>query len=442
MAGQPLSQRVKRFLPASLLGRSLLIIVSPLILLQVVSALIFFETHWDKITQRLARSVAGDIASVITLMQHFPEPADRRWIFDLAAVHMDFNIEFLPSQILPNRRAEPSGLLAETLAEAITSYTGRPVLIDSESLDRDVRIQMQLKDGILNILTPRKRLFSSTTYVFVIWMVGTSLILFAVAMIFMRNQVKPIRRLADAADNFGKGRDVDKFKPEGAKEVRQAAAAFLAMRARILRQIGQRTDMLSGVSHDLRTPLTRMKLQLEMLGKSDDIEALKQDILEMEHMLDGYLAFARGEGGEQSSDCNLRELLEDVMSAARRNGGQIDLHIEGEIQLPLRQNGFRRCVTNLVENALRYASHVSVRAGVRDGAVEIVVDDDGPGIPLEKRAEVFKPFFRIEGSRNPGTGGVGLGLTIARDSVQSHGGDIYLEDSPLGGLRVRIRLPL
>ncbi len=439
---QPLSLIVKRFLPTSLLGRSLLIIVTPLVLLQVVSAVIFFETHWDKITLRLARSVAGDVAMVISLMRQFPEESDRDWIFNLAADHMEFQASYLPGKILPNRPQAVSGLLDEMLAEALESYLGRPYVVDSDTYERDVLIEVQLKDGILHVLMPRKRLFSSTTYVFVIWMVGTSLILFAVAMIFMRNQVKPIRRLADAADNFGKGRDVESFKPEGAREVRQAAAAFLAMRSRILRQIGQRTDMLSGVSHDLRTPLTRMKLQLEMLGKGDDIDALKQDVSEMEHMLEGYLAFARGEGGEQPVETSLTALLEDAAAAAKRRGGQIDLHVEGEIKLPLRPNGFRRCITNLVENALRYATHVSVRAGVRTDAVEVVVDDDGPGIPEEKRSDVFKPFFRLEGSRNPGTGGVGLGLTIARDSVQGHGGEIYLEDSPLGGLRVRVKLPL
>ncbi len=442
MAGQPLSLRIKRFLPKSLLGRSLLIIVTPLVLLQVVAALIFFESHWDKVTERLARSVAGDTAAIISLMRQFPTPEDRTWIFGIAANHMEFAVQFDENRILPNKVPEPQGLLEEMLAESLQSHVSRPFVIDTESVDRRVRFDVQLADGVLSIETTRKRLFSSTTYVFVIWMVGTSLILFAVAMIFMRNQVKPIKRLATAADDFGKGRDGDFFKPEGATEVRQAASAFMAMRDRIQRQISQRTDMLSGVSHDLRTPLTRMKLQLEMLGQSEDMVYLKDDIAEMERMLEGYLAFARGEGGETPVVTDLSGLLHDIAEQARRRDARIDLHTEGRIDLTLKPNSFRRCVTNLVENAMRFAEHISIRAGVRGDGVDIVIDDDGPGIPEQQREEVFRPFFRLESSRNPGTGGVGLGLSIALDSVRSHGGEIRLENSPMGGLRARIRLPI
>lgn len=437
-----MSQIVKRILPKSLLGRSLLIIVTPLVLLQVVAALIFFESHWDKITYRLARTVAGDTATIVSLMRRFPTPEDRLWIFELAARNMEFRTLFEDGKVLPNKRPAPDGLLEEGLSESLAGFINLPFAIDTHSLDRDVVIQVQLADGVLHIETTRKRLFSSTTYVFVIWMVGTSLILFAVAMVFMRNQVKPIRRLATAADDFGKGRDIEHFKLEGATEVRQAAAAFVAMRDRIQRQISQRTDMLSGVSHDLRTPLTRMKLQLEMLGDDEGARDLKGDISEMERMLEGYLAFARGEGGEMPIETDMSALLEDVAAQARRRGARIDLHCEGRIDAKLKVDAFRRCVTNLVENARRYAEHISIRAGVRGDGIEIVIDDDGPGIPEEKRVDAFRPFYRVDPSRNPGTGGVGLGLTIARDAVQSHGGDIQLLDSPMGGLRVRIRLPL
>ncbi len=442
MAGQPLSLRIKRFLPKSLLGRSLLIIVSPLILLQVVAALIFFESHWDKVTERLARSVAGDAAMIISLMRQYPEPENRFWIFEMADRHMEFDVRFEKDRILPNEPRPPRGLLEVSLTDALISYVNKPFVIDTESTEDNVRFEIQLVDGVLAIETTRKRLFSSTTYVFVIWMIGTSLILFAVAMAFMRNQVKPIRRLATAADDFGKGRDGDFFKPEGATEVRQAAAAFMAMRDRIQRQISQRTDMLSGVSHDIRTPLTRMKLQLEMLGKDEDHEKLKEDISEMERMLDGYLAFARGEGGETPIPTDLSALLHEVAEQARRHDARIDLHTEGRIDVTLRPNSFKRCITNLVENAMRFAEHISIRAGVRGDGIEVVIDDDGPGIPEDQREEVFRPFYRLESSRNPGTGGVGLGLSIVLDSVRSHGGGITLEDSPMGGLRVRIRLPI
>ncbi len=442
MARQPLSQAVKRFLPKSLLGRSLLIIVTPLILLQLVSAMIFFETHWDKVTLRLAKSVAGDIAAVVTLLRQFPEPENRPWISRMASRHMEFQLEFDEDRILPNKPPQPDGLLEEMLAASLKSFVSKPFTLDTTSLDRYVVIDVQLANGVLRVTTTRKRLFSSTTYVFVIWMVGTSLILFAVAMMFMRNQVKPIRRLANAADDFGKGRELPDFKLEGATEVRQAASAFIDMRDRIQRQINQRTDMLSGVSHDLRTPLTRMKLQLEMSSGDDSTDALKSDIAEMERMLEGYLAFARGEGGEPPIMTDLSMLLQDVADGARRNNARIDLHTEGRIDVTLRPNSFGRCITNLVENANRYAEHISIRAGVRDDGVEIVIDDDGPGIPEAQREEVFRPFYRLETSRNPGTGGVGLGLSIAQDSVRTHGGEITLEDSPMGGLRARIRLPI
>ena len=268
------------------------------------------------------------------------------------------------------------------------------------------------------------------------------MILFGVAVIFMRNQVRPIRRLAAAADEFGKGRDAPRFKPEGATEVRQAASAFISMRDRIQAQITQRTKMLAGVSHDLRTPLTRMKLQLEMAEKPDDMEDLKRDIAEMEHMLEGYLAFARGEGDEQPRSTNISSMLSDVVESAKRKGAEVDLHTEGDIILPVRPNAFKRCIINLVDNADRYATHVSVRAGKRGEAIEVTIDDDGPGIPKDKFEDVFKPFFRLDESRNQVTGGVGLGLTIARDVVRGHGGEISLDVSPLGGLRARLTLPI
>ena len=438
----PMTATIKRFLPTSLLGRSLMIIVTPLVILQLVSAAIFYETHWDKVTLKLARGVVGDIATVISLLRLSPGPENRDWIFTVAGNHRGFEVSVNEGAVLPNSSREPNGLMERMLARALTSHVSKPFLIDTESRSGRVIIDIQLATGVLRVATAKKRLFSSTAYVFVIWMVGTSMILFAVATIFMRNQVKPIRRLAVAADDFGKGRDVSDFKPEGASEVRQAASAFLAMRERIVRQISQRTDMLAGVSHDLRTPLTRMKLQLEMLGDDDGTAALKSDITEMEHMLDGYLAFARGEGAEEPKPTDLTEMLNEAAAQARRRGGAVDLHIEDQLTAPLRPNAFRRCLTNLIDNAIQYAEHVSVRAGQRGDGLEITIDDDGPGIPEAQHEDVFKPFYRIEGSRNPGTGGVGLGLTIARDVIRGHGGDITLGASPNGGLRVRVRVPL
>jgi two-component system, OmpR family, osmolarity sensor histidine kinase EnvZ len=434
---------LKNYLPRSLFGRAVLIIVTPLVLLQIVSAYVFYRSHWETVSERLARGLAGEVAVLVELMNDSRTPDERHGVAALAASAFALEVHFKDGEILANAAERASGRVDDDFLRFLSETISRPFKVDAESLERHVVVSVQLTDGVMDVIANRKRLFSSTTYVFVLWMTGTSLILFGVAAIFMRNQVRPIRRLAAAADNFGKGRDAaPSFKPEGATEVRRAAAAFLAMRDRIQRQITQRTEMLAGVSHDLRTPITRMKLQIEMLGAVKGVEHLKGDLAEMERMLDAYLAFARGEGDEQPAATNLSTMLGDVVTQARRNGALIDLHTEGDIVVPVRPNAFKRCVTNLVENADRYAEHVSVRAGKRGETVEITVDDDGPGIPEDKREAAFRPFYRLENSRNQKTGGVGLGLTIARDVIRGHGGEIVLGESPAGGLRARVVLPI
>ncbi|MCW5700731.1 MAG: two-component sensor histidine kinase [Rhodospirillales bacterium] len=433
---------MKNFLPRSLLGRTLLIIVMPLVVLQVVSAFIFFESHWETVSRRLARDLAGDIAVLVSTFQEHPEVKPRMWMLDQAARHMGINVTLRTGEVLANENDQDRVSNEGSLAVALAEQVHKPFRIDAESVDRHVVVEIQLVEGVLSLVTTRKRLFSTTTYAFVLWMVGTSMIVFGVATLFMRNQVKPVLRLARAADDFGKGRDVPRFKPEGAKEVRQAALAFISMRQRIIRQIGQRTAMLAGVSHDLRTPLTRMKLQLEMMGRDDDVGALKEDLAEMERMLEGYLAFARGEGSEKQQIYDLALVLEQVARSAQRNGTSVDLQIDGDLTVQVRRMALHRALTNLVENAARYGDRVWISAERKINGIEVIIDDDGPGVPEEKREDVFKPFVRLEASRNPGTGGVGLGLAIARDVVRSHGGEIVLSESPQSGLRARLRLPL
>lgn len=433
---------LKHLLPHGLLGRSLLIIVTPLIVVQLVSTYIFYASHWDTVAKRLANGLAGDIGAVIEAMRAFPGPEARLRVLSIAANKMELDIRFHDGGILPNvPAAEPVGIMEVALHEALNERVQRPFQIDAHSFEREVAVRVQLSDGLLEVFVPRKRLFSSTTYIFVLWMVGTSLLLLGIATVFMRNQVRSVRKLAAAADSFGKGQDVPNFKPEGASEVRQAAQAFNIMRERIKRQIRQRTEMLAGVSHDLRTPLTRMKLQLAMMGDLDGRAELEEDVAEMERMVEGYLAFARGEGSERPVPSDLGALVDEVVGRFRREGRAIDFHVEGVVVMPLRPHALSRALSNLIGNALRYGGHVWVRVTNRPEAAEVVVDDDGPGIPVEQRERVFKPFQRLESSRNLATGGVGLGLTIARDIVRGHGGDVVLEDSPLGGLRARLRLP-
>jgi two-component system, OmpR family, osmolarity sensor histidine kinase EnvZ len=436
------SKAIKTFLPRSLLGRSLLIIVSPLILLQVISAWIFYDRHWETITRRLTTAVAGEIGMVIDAHRSFPDAEDQQYLLHSARAYLDLRMTFRPDEILPNAPPpQRSGTLERLLGNALRERVRRPFVMDTRSAPREVRIQVQLTDGVLDVVVDRQRLFSSTTYIFVMWMVGTSMILFAVAMIFMRNQIRPIRRLARAVDSFGKGRDAPDFKPEGATEIRHAAAAFTRMRGRIQNAISQRTEMLAGVSHDLRTPLTRMKLQLALLGDRPETEELKADVVEMEKMVEEYLAFARGESAEQVVESDVGTLLREVVSGARHGPAEIVLSANGNLSVPVRPNAFKRCVTNVVGNAASHAGKIVVSAERRGDTVEILVDDDGPGIPEDQREAVFKPFYRLEGSRSRETGGTGLGLTIARDMIRGHGGDLTLETSPLGGVRARLHLP-
>jgi len=437
-----LSTVLKPYLPKSLLGRSVLIIVTPLILLQIISATVFFENHWSKVGRRLALGVAGEIAVTVSALRQAADEAARQNLFRSMKIALQLDLQLIPDGVLADTAKVGETILVRQLTGAMDEVVQKPHRIDAQVRPGFVMVEVQLAEGVLRVTVPRKRLFSTTTYVFVLWMAGTSMLLFAVAVVFMRNQVRPIRRLARAANDFGKGRDTPGFKPEGATEVRRAAGAFIAMRNRLKRHIQQRTDMLAGVSHDLRTPLTRMKLQLEMMDSNAPVADLKTDISDMEHMLQEYLAFARGEGGETMVDYSLTDLLNEIANQARRKGAAIDLHAEGDIRAPIKPNALKRALTNLVENSSRYGEHIAIRAGVRGETVEIVVDDDGPGVPQDKRGDVFKPFFRLDTSRNPVTGGVGLGMTIARDVVRGHGGNVMLEDAPGGGLRVRVSLPL
>lgn len=432
---------VKRFLPRTLFGRTALIIVTPVVLAQLVATWIFYDRHWETVTRRLAFAVAGDIAMIVELLDAADTPMETDRILALAARTTDLMMTVEAGAALPDPPPPIRGMLAENLAKAMRERVAAPFVVNTQMADW-YEIRVGLPGGVLSVLSPEKRLFSPTTYIFILWMVGAALVLFAIAIIFMRNQIRPIRRLAAAADAFGKGRDVPNFKLEGAAEVRQAAAAFLAMRERLQRQISQRTEMLAGVSHDLRTPLTRMKLALDMLEPSPEVDELNADVAEMETMIEAYLAFARGEGGESIGPTDLERILREAVAGARRQGAQI-IYIEGGgLIMPLRPNAIRRCIANLLTNAARHADAIWVAIGVTGQYVEVTVDDDGPGIPAHLREDAFRPFQRLDPSRgNESGGGTGLGLTIARDVARSHGGDVTLGDSPQGGLRVVVRLP-
>ena len=436
---------LKSLLPRTLFGRSLVILITPLVLAQIVATYVFYERHWDDVTRRLALGLAGDISMVIQMLRTAPTAQQQARVLTLAEENFNIAVTWQPDQILLNAPLSfqlRNLILDRVLDRAIEERLFRPFRIDTVSYVDKVEVRIQLQDGVLRVLTPRKRLSSSTTIIFVMWMVGTSLVLLAIAVVFLRNQMRPIRRLAEAADSFGKGRAAADFKPSGASEVRQAAHAFLRMRERIQSQISQRTEMLAGVSHDLRTPLTRMKLQLAMLDDSAETGNLRRDVAAMEDMVGGYLDFARGQESEAATPTDLRLILDEIVEQANRQGSTVELAASGDMTGMVRPNAFKRCITNLVDNAQRHGRRVSIAATKSDGVIEIAVDDDGPGIPSAARDEVFRPFHRLDGSRNPDTGGVGLGLTIARDVARSHGGDVTLGDAPSGGLRALVHLPL
>lgn len=445
----PSTSWLRRIMPRSLFGRALLIVMLPLLIAQGVLAYIFYERHWDNVTRWFAVGLAGEVAILLDLLDSARTPEQRNAVLELARKNFDFAVSLEPNGRLETAVADhlhPQTWLDEIIAHQIGRQLERPFAVDTRGTQRPSRIAIyvQLDSGLLRVLAPRKRVDSATTRVFIGWMVGLSLLLLALAIFFLTRQLRPIRRLAWAADNFGKGRDVGDFRLEGATEIRQAGAAFNLMRKRILRHIAQRTEMLAAVSHDLRTPLTRMKLELEMLAgqaNASSLDDLRGDVEEMVNVVDGYLAFARGEGEERIETTDLGELLEEVAERSSKDAVAIEVELESPIVLPLRPTAFRRCITNLVENAVRHASHIHIRATCHHNHVWIAIDDDGPGITEDQREAVFKAFHRVEGSRNPSTGGVGLGLTIARDIVLAHGGEVELHDAPSGGLRVLIRLP-
>jgi len=434
---------LKRFLPRKLFARTLLIILVPVIIAQGLATWVFFSRHLETTTRRLASGVAGDIAIIAELLGRDPSPTGVRDTLAVAARATDLIVTLETGEALPDPKPVPKGQVQRMLAAALEDRLSGPFVINTEMVEDWYEIRVAVPGGVMSVMSPEKRLFNPTTIVFLIWMMGSAAVLMAVSVLFMRNQIRPVLLLASAAESFGKGRDVPNFKPVGALEVRRAAVAFMRMRDRLRAQIDQRTAMLAGVSHDLRTPLTRMRLALDMMPDGLEIEELRDDVDEMETMIEGYLAFARGEGSEPTVIIDLSRLLAEVAAGGRREGGSVHLAAPEGLMLPARGAALRRCLANLVSNARRHATRsIEVSAETSGGAVVIHIDDDGPGIPPERREDVFKPFFRLDASRNHDTGGVGLGLTIARDVARGHGGDITLDSSPMGGLRVTMRLPL
>lgn len=433
----------KGLMPTGLYARSLLIIILPMVILQSVVAWVFMERHWNTVTRRLSGAVTQDISALIDIYKTYPHDPDNAQIRRLAQERLGLVVDFLPVTEMPPPGPKPFfSLLDQALSEEIRKQIGKPFWIDTVGRSALVEIRIQLDDTVMRIFARRSAAYASNSGIFLLWMVGTSLVLLTVAVLFLRNQIRPILRLADAAESFGKGREVPGFRPRGAREVRRAAQAFIEMKRRVERTIEQRTTMLAGVSHDLRTVLTRFKLELALIGDSPEVEAMRRDVDEMGRMLEAYLAFARGDAGEISAATDMAGFLDELRVDAERHGHKTTVEFHGHPVVTVRPHAFKRCLANLVSNAARFGSAISIN-GHRDHRwLTVTVDDDGPGIPISKREDVLKPFVRLDVARNQDEGGTGLGLAIARDIARSHGGDIALADSPLGGLRVTVRVPV
>jgi two-component system osmolarity sensor histidine kinase EnvZ len=429
---------VRKILPRGLFGRSLLIVLLPLVLLEAVALQMFYGNHLSELSRRLAGGVAGEAGFMIDEIDRYP--ATRTLIIQETDSHFQFSTVFLPGEVL--RHLPPPdapGPVDNDLARALVTELHRPFTVAWYRSPGLIRINVQMPDGVLRIDVPRKRLYIGTFYLFLIWLIGTSVLMASIAALFLRTQVRGIARLAVAAENFGMGRDSGPIRPEGAVEVRRAAAAFNRMQERVRRFMVQRTTMLAGVSHDLRTPLTRLRLALAMQPHvtPEDLTDMTGDIEEMERLIGIYLNFARGEGSEQAVPTDMPALLEDICINARRANASITLSVEDGLVATLRPEAMRRALTNLIDNAKRHGTHIWVAAHRSGrGWLNINIDDDGPGIPESQRENLLKPF------ESNAPGGTGLGLAIARDIIVAHGGSILLLDRPCGGLRVAIELPV
>ena len=439
---------LRRQMPKTLFGRSLLIIVLPVALMQIAVTYVFFDAHWQTVTSRLSEGLAGDIAWAVESYKEDPSPASFARISQRAEDSMSLSVALQPGRTLPERRRKPPVVfkpffapIDRSLDRALDERLDDPFWFDTTRYPAYVDIRVQTRGGVLRILAPRDRAFATQGHIFVLWMTVATVLLTTVAILFIRNQTKAIERLANAAEGFGRGADVE-FKPQGAREVRRAGRAFLHMRGRINRHIEQRTAILASVSHDLRTPLTRLKLALALAEPTTRTADMKRDLAEMEHMIDEYLDFARGEGAGAAEAVQMRPLLEEVGEGARRAGAEVTISADPGLSATVRASALKRALSNLVMNAAAHGDQVELaaRAGL-DGGLEILVDDNGPGIPKEQYQEAFKPFVRLDEARNQNTKGVGLGLAIARDVARRHGGEITLERSPLGGLRAVVKLP-
>jgi len=434
-------------LPKTLFGRLLAIVMVPMILVQVVTILVFYERHWDTVTRYMATNLSADMAVIVDRYASQQTPENFSDTSAFAWRYFQFDVEWDQGGILAKDQfGSRSEYAFQMLDQGLKSRLSYPYTINLYANEDWLSVGVQFPDGVMRINAGRKRIFSSTSILVILWTVSTSVLLFGIALVFLRGQVRPIVRLARAARQLGLGRPAADYQLAGAKEVRLAGRAFQAMRQRIQRQMVERTEMLAGVSHDLRTPLTRMKLQLEFLPDSPEKKGIRDDILDMEAMIEGYINFASNAVTEDMVDVNIKDIITASVASFGMPADQLTFsNPDQDVKtIPLRKRGIRRAIDNLIGNAVRHGQHCQVSVTDDDHQIQVIIDDDGPGIPKDQRIAVLRPFVQLDTdkAKDNSSHGAGLGLSIANDAALSHGGNLLLGDSPMGGLRVRLQLPV
>ena len=438
---------LRRYMPKSLYARTLLIVILPIFIMQSCITYFFFNRHWELVTTNLSANVAGQIALLSKEYEQAATPKERQAIFENSVAKMEMPVRFEENKNLPlNDKLSVFNVYNSTFDRKLSETLDYPYWFDTSSWPAYIEVRVKMNNGYLVFLPLRERVFATTGPIFVIWMVSVTILLGWIAIIFLRNQVRSILHLAHAAEDFGRGRDAPDYRPTGATEVRRAGYAFMAMRARIKRHFQQRTDMLSSVSHDLRTPLTRLKLALSMMEDNPEIIETRKDVEEMERMLNEYLAFVRDQSIEEEHEAtDIKQLLSLIIEQMQRSGHKIeyapDETISDKLEIEIQPHSVKRAIENIVNNSIRYADEIKLSVRKTRDNIEIIIDDNGPGIPPDQYEEVFKPFNRLDQSRNLNQSGVGLGLYLVRDIARRHGGEAILSRAPLGGLRTIISLP-
>ena len=430
---------LKKFIPEGLYSRSLLIIIVPIVLLQGILTFVFLERHWQLVTRKLSSAVASEIVSFLDIK----DTIDFSKIKEISKNYYDMDITFIPNQKIKDDAPKPLNLVENTLGKELSMRLENSFWIDAHTLEKQVIVQIENGEGLYQFMLPRRNVYATNSHIFLVWMVISSLLLLSVAIMFMRQQIKPIEKLSKAAHQFGLGMKIENLKPSGAAEVRRAAEAYLKMQERIERFMEQRTLMLAGVSHDLRTPLTRLKLQIEMLPNDSNNNELLNDVNEMQKMLETYLDFAQGVTSEDISKVQLKGIIEEIINIKKDDTEKIIFHNNSSDEFPFECKliAMKRCISNLINNACAYGNKVVVTLNNSESLIQILIEDDGPGINEKDYEQATKPFQRLDLARNQNISGSGLGLSISQDITNNHGGQMKLSKSHLGGLKVSLEFP-